>query len=191
MLYTVGMSVRRNLTKVNSMEIISNRQTANPIGEAPTFDNNALKKVIVDLVDVMKTDFGQTFKKQFTDDESLTNYKRRLYQKLDKEKYTAELITAGYERFVAGAPTFPPSVPVLINYVEEQVARAVSVIAPSFRLESKPQNRGSTVDGRTVANEEFNASMVALGREDLVSKDFYTKAEIKEMRAQCKQWLKG
>ena len=172
------------------MEITSNRPTANPIGQAQTFDNN-LKKIIVDLVDVMKTDFGQTFKKQFTDDESLTNYKRRLYQKLDKEKYTAELITAGYERFVAGAPTFPPSVPVLINYVEEQVARAVSVIAPSFRLESNPQNRGSIVDERTVANEEFNASMVAFGREDLlVAKDFYTKTEIKEMLTQCKQGLK-
>jgi hypothetical protein len=158
------------------MEIINTR-TANPIGQAPTFDNNILKKVIVNLVEVMKTDFGQMFKKQFTDDDSLANYKRRLYQKLDKDKYTPEVITSGYERFVANAPTFPPSVPVLINYIDDQVARVK--VPKSHRIEK--QQYSDTIDCNIQGHHDHNALLIELGKEPL--KMVYTTDEI----AKCKE----
>ena len=158
------------------MEITSNRPTANPIGQAPTFDNNTLKQVIVDLVDVMKTDFGQMFKKQFTDDECLTNYKRRIYQELDKEKYTPDLITAGYERFVSNAPKFPPSVPVLINYIDDQVARVK--VPKSHRLEK--QQYGDTIDCNIQGHHDHNALLIELGKEPL--KMVYTTDEIAKFK---------
>jgi len=158
------------------MEIISNRPVSQ-IGQAPTFDNNTLKKVIVDLVDVMKTDFGQMFKKQFTDDECLTNYKRRLYQKLDKDKYTPDVITSGYERFVSTAPTFPPSVPVLINYVDDQVARVK--VPKNHRIEK--QQYGDTIDCNIQGHHDHNALLIELGKEPL--KMVYTTDEI----AKCKE----
>jgi len=154
------------------MEITSNRPAVNSIGHQPTFDNNILKKVIVNLVEVMKTDFGQMFKKQFTDDESLTNYKRRLYQKLDKEKYTPDVITAGYERFVSNAPKFPPSVPVLINYIDDQVARVK--VPKSHRIEK--QQYGGTTDCNIEGHHAHNALLVSLGKEPL--KMVYTAEEI-------------
>ena len=154
------------------MEIISNRPAVNLIGHQPTFNNSMLKKVIVALIEVMKTDFGQMFKKQFTDDESLTNYKRRLYQKLDKEKYKAELITAGYERFVSNAPKFPPSVPVLINYIDDQVARVK--VPKSHRLEK--QQYGDTIDCNIQGHHDHNALLIELGKEPL--KMVYTTEEI-------------
>ena len=158
------------------MEITSNRPTANPIGQAPTFDNNTLKQVIVDLVDVMKTDFGQMFKKQFTDDECLTNYKRRIYQKLDKDKYTAEVITSGYERFVSNAPKFPPSVPVLINHIDDQVARVK--VPKSHRLEK--QQYGDTIDCNIQGHHDHNALLIELGKEPL--KTVYTLDEIAKFK---------
>ena len=158
------------------MEITSNRPAVNSIGHQPTFDNNILKKVIVDLVEVMKTDFGQMFKKQFTDDESLTNYKRRIYQKLDKERYTADVITAGYERFVANAPTFPPSVPVLINYIDDQVARVK--VPKSHRIEKTQY--GDTIDCNIQGHHDHNALLVSLGKEPL--KTVYTLDEIAKFK---------
>ena len=158
------------------MEIISNRPATNPTGQAQTFDNKMLKKVIVNLVEVMKTDFGQMFKKQFSDDNSLTNYKRRLYQKLDKEKYTAELITAGYERFSDSSPTFPPSVPVLINYIDDQVARVR--VPKSHRIEK--QQYGDTIDCNIQGHHDHNKLLIELGKEPL--KMVYTPGEIAKFK---------
>jgi hypothetical protein len=45
------------------------------------------------------------------------------------------------------------------------------------------------IDCRTVANREFNARMRSMGREDLCVAEFYTRAEIAEMRAKCKARL--
>ena len=96
---------------------------------------------------------------------------------MDKDKYTADVITAGYERFVANAPKFPPSVPVLINYIDDQVARVK--IPKSHRIEK--QQYGDTIDCNIQGHHDHNALLVSLGKEPL--KMVYTTDEI----AKCKE----
>jgi len=45
------------------------------------------------------------------------------------------------------------------------------------------------IDCRTLANREFNARMLDMGRPELCVAEFYTRAEIAEMRAMCKARL--
>jgi hypothetical protein len=45
------------------------------------------------------------------------------------------------------------------------------------------------IDCRTNDNRDFNNRMLAMGRPDLCVADFYTRAEIAEMRSKCKESL--
>ena len=45
------------------------------------------------------------------------------------------------------------------------------------------------IDCRTNDNRDFNNRMLAMGRPDLCVADFYTRAEIAEMRSKCKEDL--
>jgi hypothetical protein len=45
------------------------------------------------------------------------------------------------------------------------------------------------IDCRTKDNRDFNTRMLAMGRPELCVADFYTRAEIAEMREKCKARL--
>jgi hypothetical protein len=45
------------------------------------------------------------------------------------------------------------------------------------------------IDCRTNGNRDFNARMLDMGRPELCVAEFYTRAEIAEMREKCKRWL--
>jgi len=80
---------------------LTTRQALSPVmsGTQPISNNriesDPLAKIIVNMLNAMQADYGQTFIKQFGDAEVLKNYKRRLYQKLGGLPINA--IIEGYE----------------------------------------------------------------------------------------------
>lgn len=80
-------------------------------GGVQTF-NQPLIDCINHLVNAMRSDFGHKFKSQFKDPDELTQYKKRLYRKLDS-KHLDDIVEA-YESFLEAKPEWPPTVPEMI-----------------------------------------------------------------------------
>jgi hypothetical protein len=78
--------------------------------------DDPLAMTITSLVNAMRFDFGHKFKSQFTDDEVLRQYKRRLYAKLRGSDI--QDIVDGYDAFITDRPEWPPTVPELCDCVE-------------------------------------------------------------------------
>lgn len=74
-----------------------------------------LKKAVIQLVNVMASDFGDRFKQAFKDDEQITQLKRRLYGKL-KGLHIADIYD-GYEMLVDKKPSYVPTVPEIVESV--------------------------------------------------------------------------
>ena len=72
---------------------------------------------IVSLTNAMKADFGNSFKRIFSNDEEIKNYKNRLYTKV-KGCEIADLIN-GYELCIQKNREFVPSIPTIVSFVEE------------------------------------------------------------------------
>ena len=78
-------------------------------------DEDLLKKAVIQLVNVMATDFGDRFKQAFKDDEQITQLKRRLYGKL-KGLHIPDIYD-GYEMLVDKKPSYVPTVPEIVESV--------------------------------------------------------------------------
>lgn len=80
-----------------------------------------LAKTIVSMINAMKADYGRIFTKQFFDEETLTNFKRRLYQKL--KGLEIEAVVEGYELCIERNTKFCPTVPEIVAAVLETIKR--------------------------------------------------------------------
>lgn len=78
-------------------------------------DEFSLKIAVIQLVNVMASDFGDRFKQAFKDDEQITQLKRRLYVKL--KGLHVQDIYDGYELLVDKKPSFVPTVPEIVESV--------------------------------------------------------------------------
>lgn len=106
-------------------------------GIAPISDrieSDPLAKIIVNMINAMEADYGQTFIKQFRDAEVLKNYKRRLYQKL--KGLPIEAIIDGYELCAERNTKFCPSVPGVVESVLETIKRNKKLEANKVEAES-------------------------------------------------------
>lgn len=83
--------------------------------------HDPLAQIIVSLINAMRADYGQVFVKQFSDDEVLKNFKRRLYQKL--RGLPIDTIIAGYESCTERNLKFVPTVPEIVESVLAVVKR--------------------------------------------------------------------
>jgi len=93
-------------------------------GIAPTsnrIESDPLKKTIVNMIRAMRSDYGQVFIKQFQGEEVLTDFKQRLYQKLNGLPIDA--IVDGYELCAERNTRFCPTVPGIVECVLETVKR--------------------------------------------------------------------
>lgn len=123
-----------------------NSVSVKQIGTPLTFD--PLEKCIIDLVNAMRSDFGNRFKSQFSDEnDALRLYKRRLYAKLRGR--AVEFIYAAYDAYIDAAPEWPPTVPELIACVDKaeklakkakesdiEVQRIAALPAPSITCDT-------------------------------------------------------
>jgi len=73
------------------------------------------------MINAMKADYGRIFTKQFFDEETLTNFKRRLYQKL--KGLEIEAVVEGYELCIERNTKFCPTVPEIVAAVLETIKR--------------------------------------------------------------------
>lgn len=80
-----------------------------------------LAKTIVSIMSAMRADFGRIFTKQFGDEEMITLFKRRLYQKL--KGIDLEAIIEGYELCIERNTKFCPTVPEITAAALETVKR--------------------------------------------------------------------
>ncbi len=80
-------------------------------------NNDPIALGIVSLINAMRTDYGARFTKQFSDNEILRDFKRRLYKKLCK--FDPRAIVEGYENLTENAPKFCPTVPEIVRHVRE------------------------------------------------------------------------
>jgi hypothetical protein len=96
-----------------------NKKLVKPNGGQQTSDENLdpLGRCIVSLINAMKLDFGHKFKSQFGDSDALRMYKRRLYAKLRDSNL--EDIVNGYERFSDARNEWPPTIPEMVDFVEQ------------------------------------------------------------------------
>lgn len=85
--------------------------------------NDPLALVIVQITNAMKADFGRQYQVQFKTNEDLTQYKRRLYTKL--RAFDINDIANGYESYIDSGKTFCPTVPDLLECVEEEKKRRI------------------------------------------------------------------
>jgi len=81
----------------------------------PRIQGDQLALCIVQLVEAMRTDFGQKFKAKFQNENDLRQYKRRLYAKLRGRSIPC--IRDGYERYVDSGAAWPPEIPELVDCV--------------------------------------------------------------------------
>lgn len=83
--------------------------------------NDPLAMVIVEVTKAMKSDYGRQYQSQFKTDDDMTQYKRRLYTKL--RDYDINDIADGYELYVDSGKTFCPTIPDLLEFVEQASKR--------------------------------------------------------------------
>lgn len=90
-------------------------QTFNSLEQSKTekVNNDPLAKVIVSMVDAMRADYGDNFKRTFTDKEQLTQLKRRLYAKL-KGLDLADIMD-GYDKITSEKKSFLPTIPEIVG----------------------------------------------------------------------------
>jgi hypothetical protein len=90
-------------------------QTFNSLEQSKTekVNNDPLAKVIVSMVDAMRADYGDNFKRTFTDKEQLTQLKRRLYSKL-KGLDLADIMD-GYDKITSEKKSFLPTIPEIVG----------------------------------------------------------------------------
>jgi len=104
---------------------------------APTsnrIESDPLKKTIVNMIRAMRSDYGQVFIKQFQSEEALTDFKQRLYQKLNGLPIDA--IVDGYELCAERNTRFCPTVPGIVECVMETVKRNKKLAANKAETES-------------------------------------------------------
>lgn len=81
--------------------------------------NDPLAKTIISIMSAMRADYGRVFTKQFSDEEVITLFKRRLYQKL--KGLSIDAIVEGYERCIERNTKFCPTVPEIVASVLDVV----------------------------------------------------------------------
>lgn len=104
-----------------------NQELVKKLGQALIFDNEADDKIkndpvavcVVSLVNAMKADFGHKFQSQFSGENAVKIYKRRLYAKL--RGLNLKYVVDAYELFVGGNPTpeWPPTIPELMGKIKQ------------------------------------------------------------------------
>ena len=80
---------------------------------------DVLKDAVTSIVAAMTSDYGESFKRTFTNDEEIRNLKRRLYSKL--RGLPVDCIVDGYEACIAKTPKFCPTVPDIVSHVVDFV----------------------------------------------------------------------
>ena len=80
-----------------------------------------LATTIVHIMSAMRADYGRVFVKQFEDEEIITLFKRRLYQKL--KGLDIEAIVEGYELCTERNVKFCPTVPEIVASALEAIKR--------------------------------------------------------------------
>lgn len=78
-----------------------------------TPSTSEMKRMIVSLTNAMKSDYAQTFKTSYPDDEAVTMLKQRLYSKLNG--IPIDCILDGYELCVNKNPQFMPTIPQIVD----------------------------------------------------------------------------
>ena len=68
---------------------------------------SSVKSAIIELVRVMKTDYGRTFESQFKDENSITDFKNRLLTRL--RGVDTKAIVNGYNECISRSPKFCPT----------------------------------------------------------------------------------
>lgn len=82
--------------------------------------SDPLAQCILSMISAMQSDFGHRYTSQYADPEQLRQYKRRLYQKL--KGFEIPDIVDGYEIYLKTKSEWPPTVPRLLEHVEEAEA---------------------------------------------------------------------
>jgi hypothetical protein len=91
----------------------------NESAKAQRIESDPLAKTIVSIMNAMAADYGRIFTKQFHDQEAITFFKRRLYQKL--KGLEIEAIIEGYELCIGRNTKFCPTVPEIVGATLETV----------------------------------------------------------------------
>jgi hypothetical protein len=100
---------------------ISQKKNGTPMISNERIEPDLLAKTIVSMINAMSADYGRVFSKQFPDVDTLTNYKRRLYQKL--KGLDLDAIVDGYELCIKRNTKFCPTVPEIVESVLEVIKR--------------------------------------------------------------------
>jgi hypothetical protein len=145
-------------------------------------ESDPLAKTIVEMIEAMKADYGMIFKKQFEVEDELKQYKRRLYKKLQGTPISA--IIEGYELFVDKRLKFCPTIPELLESIEE--------VLRLRKVEERNQRRHEYIEQENAKPKpERKCDPIAMLSEARLNSGIPTRKEMDERIAKHEELLKA